>query len=206
MSTQTKRSRNSAQSKQALLAAARYLFNKKGFERSTIRAIGERAGVDPALIARYYGSKGELYAAVLAAEPGEDVAPTGDLDDATEQVRALISRLLLRADEHGPGPILRSLISLDTSDDIRNLARANLAEKLLEPLTSALFTGNDDGHTLRVELAVSALMGVTLGRSLGWFDEMQSAPVDEIVDLVTDVVSRLTDEASRAHPPSCAAP
>ena len=202
MTTQAKRSRDSAQSKQALLDAARYLFNKKGFERSTIRAIGELARVDPALIARYYGSKGGLYAAVLAAEPGEDVAPNDDLDDATEQVRALITRLLLRADEHGPGPILRSLISLDTSDDIRNVARANLAEKLVEPLTSALFTGDDGGQSLRVELAVSALMGVTLGRSLGWFDEMQSAPIDEIVDLVTGVVSRFTDEPSRAHRPS----
>ncbi|MFD9659211.1 helix-turn-helix domain-containing protein [Streptomyces mirabilis] len=33
------------------------LFAERGFDRTTIRDIGERAGVDPALIARYFGSK-----------------------------------------------------------------------------------------------------------------------------------------------------
>jgi AcrR family transcriptional regulator len=47
--------RDAAASKQALLEAARSLFGQRGFKSTTIRDIGERAGVDAALIARYFG-------------------------------------------------------------------------------------------------------------------------------------------------------
>jgi AcrR family transcriptional regulator len=46
------RSRNAGASKQALLQAAHELFGQQGFEGTTIRDIGDRAGVDHALIAR----------------------------------------------------------------------------------------------------------------------------------------------------------
>ncbi|MFE2696343.1 TetR family transcriptional regulator [Streptomyces mirabilis] len=36
---------------------SRHPVRREGFDRTTIRDISERAGVDPALIARYFGSK-----------------------------------------------------------------------------------------------------------------------------------------------------
>jgi AcrR family transcriptional regulator len=65
------RSRDAAASKDALLQAARALFGQRGFEGTTIREIGERAGVDAALIARYFGSKADLYIAAVMAEDAE---------------------------------------------------------------------------------------------------------------------------------------
>ena len=67
----TGRSRDAAASKDALLQAAQTLFGEQGFEGTTIREIGERAGVDAALIARYFGSKADLYIAAVAAEDAE---------------------------------------------------------------------------------------------------------------------------------------
>jgi len=55
------RRRNAADSRQRLLDAARKLFAERGYERSTIRDIGEQAGLDSTLIARYFGSKAALY-------------------------------------------------------------------------------------------------------------------------------------------------
>ena len=48
----TGRSRDAAASRESLLQAAQELFGQRGFERTTTRDIGERAGVDAALIAR----------------------------------------------------------------------------------------------------------------------------------------------------------
>ena len=48
------------------------LFGQRGFEGTTTREIGALAGVDPALIARYFGSKAHLYIAVVVAESGSD--------------------------------------------------------------------------------------------------------------------------------------
>ena len=47
----------------AILAAARELFAEVGFERTTIRAVAGRAGVDPALVMQHFGSKEGLFAA-----------------------------------------------------------------------------------------------------------------------------------------------
>lgn len=65
------------------MQAAGELLAERGFERTTVRDIGERSGVDQALIARYFGGKAQLFIAVLRAEKG-DSAPC-DLFD-TEPV------------------------------------------------------------------------------------------------------------------------
>src|SRR5277367_2506109 len=51
----------------AILDAARTLFARLGYERTTMRAVGRAAGVDPSLIAAYFGNKDGLFAAVAAA-------------------------------------------------------------------------------------------------------------------------------------------
>ncbi|CUU54817.1 regulatory protein, tetR family [Parafrankia irregularis] len=65
----TTRRRDAARSRQALLSAAADLFAERGYAGTAIRSVGDRAGVDPALIARYFGGKEGLYQAVLAADP-----------------------------------------------------------------------------------------------------------------------------------------
>ena len=62
------RKRDAAQTRQDLLDAARELFGAKGYDRTSLREIGERAGVDAALIARYFGNKMALYSATVEAD------------------------------------------------------------------------------------------------------------------------------------------
>jgi AcrR family transcriptional regulator len=47
----------------SILTAARERFAADGYERATIRAIASDAGIDPAMVMRYYGSKERLFAA-----------------------------------------------------------------------------------------------------------------------------------------------
>ncbi len=49
-----------------------------------------------------------------------------------------------------------------------------------------------DRAQLRAEIAVSALVGVALGRSLGWFAELGSEPADEVVELIVTALGGLT--------------
>ncbi|MCB1047137.1 MAG: TetR/AcrR family transcriptional regulator [Calditrichaeota bacterium] len=51
-----------------LFAAARQAFIELGFEGATTRQIAERAGMNPALIHYYFGTKEKLYRRVLATE------------------------------------------------------------------------------------------------------------------------------------------
>src|SRR5947209_13671812 len=54
--------RTSEETKAAILAAARERFGVVGFQAATIRAIAADAGVDPAMVMRYFGNKEKLFA------------------------------------------------------------------------------------------------------------------------------------------------
>ena len=41
-----------------------------------------------------------------------------------------------------------------------------------------------DRPRLRAEVVVSALIGINLGRALGWFDELKTVPKEQLVELV----------------------
>src|SRR5437868_5142542 len=113
-------------SRAALLAAAREVFDEVGYERATTREIGERAGVDPALIARYFDCKEGLFLAAIAGGPigaeEIDLAP-----------RALLGSLLERWDERGHSPVSRALASPRLTDDVRESVRSVVAEHLTRP-------------------------------------------------------------------------
>jgi AcrR family transcriptional regulator len=187
VTTRSPRTRDSAASRQALLEAAQELFGTLGFERTTNREIGERAGVDAALIARYFGSKADLYVAAVAAERMDDRSLA-----EYEGLAQIVETMVARVDRHGPGPILQALARSDTPDEIRTAARARLARRLVEPLVSGMDEDRVDRGALRAQIAVSALVGVVLGRSLGWFDELGSAPADEVAALVVSALGGLT--------------
>ncbi|HEU0202540.1 MAG TPA: TetR family transcriptional regulator [Burkholderiaceae bacterium] len=55
--------RRSDATKAAILAAAREHFAASGYQAATIRAIAAAAGIDPAMVMRYFGNKERLFAA-----------------------------------------------------------------------------------------------------------------------------------------------
>ena len=60
--------RRSDATRAAILTAARERFAADGYERATVRAIAQDAGIDPSMVMRYYGSKEGLFAAVIDVE------------------------------------------------------------------------------------------------------------------------------------------
>ena len=60
-----------------ILGAARSLFAARGFAGTSVRAIAAEAGVDPALVHHYFGTKDDLFVAALQlpVDPRELLAP-----------------------------------------------------------------------------------------------------------------------------------
>lgn len=54
--------RKSERTRAAILAAAETLFAVRGFDRTTVRDIAAEAGIDPAMVIRYFGGKDALFA------------------------------------------------------------------------------------------------------------------------------------------------
>jgi AcrR family transcriptional regulator len=185
--TRAGRPRDAAASRKALLQAAQTLFGQQGFEGTTIREIGERAGVDAALIARYFGSKADLYIAAVTAEDNER---TPSEYAGLEQMADVV---VARADQRGPGPIIQAIVRSDTSAEIRAAALDLLGRRLVGPLVANMNAQGVDRPELQAQVAVSALLGITVGRSLGWFEEMRSVPRDELVALIVDALGPITN-------------
>jgi AcrR family transcriptional regulator len=172
-------------SREALLDAARALFDERGYDRATTREIGERAGVDPALIARYFGGKEGLYLATIAEGP---VGATGELDF---EPRALVAQLLEHWDERGHSPISRALASPTLTDEVREQVRAVIDSRLIDPLAAELAARGVTAPVLRAELLVAVTLGVAVSRSNGTLATLASAPADQVLKALSPLVDAL---------------
>jgi AcrR family transcriptional regulator len=173
-----RRSRDAGASRRALLAAAGALFHERGYEGATVREIGERAGVDPALIARYFGGKEGLYLAALADE--------GWHDDVPLDPHELVAELLRRWDQLGHSPVSRALGALEVSDDVRDQVRAIVQRRLLDKFD---FDGPD--AALRAEILLALVLGISLTRANGTLPQLARASREKLNAALGPVVDAL---------------
>ncbi|SNS36776.1 TetR/AcrR family transcriptional regulator [Rhodococcoides kyotonense] len=178
------RSRNAGRTRQDLLDAATELFGTRGYERTTIREIGERAGADPALIARYFGNKAALYLATL---PTDDTGP--DLADILDPGR--IEETLRRVAGLGPGPVLHAVIRRHDDDAVQAAASTRVEKRMTEGLERRLSDRGVESARLRAQLAVAALSGIALARSAGTLETLSDADPDEVVRLTGAMLETL---------------
>jgi AcrR family transcriptional regulator len=174
------RRRDATRTREALVEAAVALFADRGFDGATTREIGERAGVDPALIARYFGSKAALYLEALHREVGDEV-PADLLTEG--RMAALLSRLGRR----GPGPAFRAVVDRHADPAVQKAACRALEDRLVGPLRARLAAEGAENPDLRAELLVAAFAGVALARGAATFPALANAPIDDVVALLTEL-------------------
>jgi AcrR family transcriptional regulator len=177
--TATGRRRDAAASRERLLLAAAELFAERGYDRTTARDIGRLAGVDPAMIARYFGGKAQLYIAVLDAET--TAPPVAMLDP--DRLLSLLRR------GRTPGPIYQVATRPHDDPAGQEATRAELHRRLIEPLRARLVADGVPDAELRAEVMVAAFVGVVLGRASGAFDALPLASDEELQQIVLDMLT-----------------
>jgi AcrR family transcriptional regulator len=180
----TTRRRGSEDSRSRLLEAATRLFAEQGYEQTTVREIGQQADVDPALIARYFGSKALLY--VEALRPEESTGQPIELTSPAA-VRAFLDRIAPK----GPTPALHAAIRPHDDPELQATAMSLLEERLLAPLEHRATASGLDHPQLRSELVAAAVAGIILSRSSGAFPELTSAATADLGPLIADLVASL---------------
>jgi len=175
--------------REAILAAARDLFAVNGFDRTTIRAIGTRAEVDPALVHHYFGTKDQLLAASLEL-PMDPVALLGDLGGDPERAGEELVRRVLGLWESDPETRRRLVALLRTGishDHAAALLRDLFGRTILAVLQGFVVADRPD---LRAALAGTQLGGLILGRYLVGVPAVADASVEELVAVVGPGVQR----------------
>ena len=174
------RRRDAAASRERLLIAARDLFAERGYDKTTARDIGDRAQVDPTMIARYFGGKAQLFIAVLNEfGSGEQL----DLRDPT-RVESMVNRLVAQ----GPGPILQAAVGRFESEPAQQAATEELHRRFVTPLAERLERDGEPDPQLRAEVLVAAFVGVALAHRNGTLETLATADAGRIVELVQELL------------------
>jgi AcrR family transcriptional regulator len=169
--TRAQRRRNT---EDRILAEARRIFADRGYERTTIRAVATEAGVDPALVMQYFGSKQELFE--QAVELPEIPPFSGTLDALTEDLLTRIGTKI------GPLPkaTLAMLRSMLTHPEAAVRARATLDSQVTQ--IAAAVPG--DAPELRAALMISTMLGVTIAHQLLDLTALRDAPAERIAEVL----------------------
>jgi AcrR family transcriptional regulator len=184
-----------------ILAAARQEFAARGYGGATIRGIAAAAGVDPALVHHYFGTKRELFVASLELplDPLDVVAAAvgGDPKGAGERlVRTLLG---MWGTAHGRAMMQSLLRSALTDDHVLATLREFMVETVLSPIVDELAP---DRPQLRAGLLASQVMGLAMVRHVARIEPLASADADTVVAAIAPTLQRyLTGElgpASRA--------
>lgn len=181
-----RRRRDAADSRARLLDAARELFAERGYERATVREIGSAADVDPALIARYFGSKAGLYVESLRPPDAPAAENPADLTDAGD-----LAGVLQRLGPLGGTPALHAALRTHENEEIQDAASTVLRARLLEPFEARALAAGLDQPRLRAEVAAAAFAGIVTSRSSEALVTLTSAPTEDVAEVVADLIGHL---------------
>lgn len=187
--TKTVRRRDAAATRLAILASARSLFARDSFENVGTREIASEAGVDAALVSRYFGSKEELFAEVLSTGKCADEVIGTTLDGLAERV----AEMLMEPDkdeEENPMDDLLILLHSSGSQTAAPMVRASIAERFHDP--SAKLIGGENAQQ-RAQLLGAILMGVSISRHLNGDDNMTGPERAKLQARIAELVQRAID-------------
>lgn len=166
-----------------ILDAARDRFAERGFERTTIRAVAADAGVDPALVMQYFGSKTELFAQAVRVPP--DQRPAGAAERLTDELLDILGVKMAGL----PETSLATMRSMLTHPEAAERARASLTGQI-DQISAAIPAAD---ARLRAALITLTIVGVIIGRQLLDVAELHDVDPERIAALLRPCLRALTD-------------
>ena len=179
----------SADTRGRILEAARAAFGERGFDGATVRDIAARAGVDPALVHHYFGTKQRMF--VAAMEMPVDFAAAvpallaGPPDGLGERFAGFVLELWDRPEVR---PLLLGVVRSASTDPV---AAAMLRRMLAEGPLLAVATALDrPDAALRASLAGSQLIGLAMARLVVGVEPLATADRASLARIVGPTIQR----------------
>lgn len=172
------------QTEHRILDTARRLFSERGFENTTVRAIAADAQVDPALVIHYFGSKEDLFARAISVTAEQELS-----DDPEEAVEQLLGRVNIKVGGL-PETTLAMMRSMLTHPKAGEVAR-DILDRQIVAVADAITA---DDESLRAAVAMTTILGVTIGRELLGVDALHRATPQQIIDVLRPCLRALLIE------------
>ncbi len=193
-------------SREEILAAARPLFAERGLHRTSVRAIAAEAGVDPALVMYFFGTKRDLFLEAIDLPVDPAVVIPAVLDGDPAEVGERLARFVVGAleDPDRRQRFAGLLQSASADPEIAEILRSRLTRDILEPIAQRLGT---DRPEFRAAMAMSQIAGLTMARHVVGLDVLRAAGPDELVAALAPTLQRyLAGAAAPGTPERVVAP
>ena len=184
--------------REAILAAARARFGDLGYDRTTIRGIAADAGVDPALVHHFYGTKESLFAAAmrLPLNPGDvvDAVLKAAPDDQGPVLGEHLMRTLLGIWDVAEiraaflGMLRSSLTSEQATSMLREFVTSVILSRIAQVAQQAAPDGGDAEY--RAALVASQVLGLALTRYVLELDPLKQASTDDLAAAIGPTLDR----------------
>jgi AcrR family transcriptional regulator len=156
---------------------------------TTIRGIAARAGVDPALVHHYFGSKQQLFVAAMELPVDLDAVVPGLLAGPPDELGYRIATFVLELwGAPHTRPLMLGIVRSAASDAVAaQLLRQILAEGPFAAIAKAIDRPDAE---LRATLVGSQLVGLAMARYIVGAEPLASAPVEVVARAVGPTIQR----------------
>jgi AcrR family transcriptional regulator len=175
--------------REAILDAARRAFAEQGYQQATIRGVAELAGVDPALVHHYFGTKQDLFVAAVEFPINPVERLTAVLAEDRERVGERMIGVFLSVWDHAANasPLLALVRSAVGDEHAAAMLREFITEEVLGQIARQL--GSPDAR-FRATLVGSQLVGLMMARYIIKVEPLASAPAAQIAAAVGPTLQR----------------
>lgn len=173
-----------------VLAAASARFASDGYSATTIRRIAMDAGVDPSQVMQFFGSKDELFAAVMAVPASALQRFDKAFRGPDYQLGERFVRAFLEAWEGVPAesePLMAMLRGAVTSPE----ASAQLRDFIQARLVQSRTEGDSEDRALRAGLAAAMLVGIVTSRQIVGVPVVLAADHESVIATVGPAIQMI---------------
>jgi AcrR family transcriptional regulator len=176
-------------SREAILAAARQALAQHGYDGTTVRGIAAEAGVDPALVHHFFGTKQGLFAAAMELPVDPSAVLPALLAPGVEGLGERLVRFFLSLWEAPAdrSPFLALIRGAVTHEESAALLREFVTRAVLGRVAAAV---NESQPELRATLAGSQMVGLAMARYVIRLEPLASADIETVVAAVAPTVQR----------------
>lgn len=173
--------------REAISAAARRQFAEFGYPGTTLRGIAREAGVDTRLVTHYFGSKQELFIAVVELPFDPEPAFAALLGPGPEGLGRRVAGFLLSVLDSTQGrQTITGLIRAAASEEAAAvMLRDLIVERLLTPMARRLGGENPE---LRAALLGSQVAGLAMARHVVGLPVLAATPSEVLAAAMAPVV------------------
>ncbi|MFE9043903.1 TetR family transcriptional regulator [Streptomyces sp. NPDC007818] len=177
-----------------ILAAARAQFAERGYDKTSVRGIAKAAGVDPALVHHYFGTKDEVFAAAIEVSFEPALVVPAIIDGPRDAVGERLARFFIGVWENPAtrAPLLAVIRSAVTHEAAAKVLRSFVLRRLLERIAADLAVPDPK---FRAELAASQMIGIVILRYVIQVEPLASADPEQIVAEVAPTLQRYLTQA-----------